>query len=93
MQLPNFSQVLADIREQRDEEQEVLRVEAAVAMEDALNRSAAKAASRRFDGAPITGFGGIGVVGSDRWLDVRDEEEACDREDQRREALGLGDEE
>lgn len=35
----------------------------------------------------------ISTRGSERWLDVRDEEEACDREDQRREALGLGDEE
>lgn len=35
-----------------------------------------KAAPRRFTGEPLTGFGGIDEVGSDRWREVRDQEHA-----------------
>ena len=43
-----------------------------------------KAAPRRFTGEPMTGFGGIDEIGSDRYLEVRDQEGADhDREEQR----------
>jgi len=58
---------------------------------DILDVALGKAAPRRFTGEPMTGFGDdIGTVGSDRWLDVRDQEGADhDRED-RKAAIARG---
>lgn len=54
-----------------------------------LHRAAVKAEPRRFSAEPVepsafAGLDGIGQVGSDRWLSVRDDEEACQRADARR---------
>jgi hypothetical protein len=49
-----------------------------------LDVALGKAAPRRFTGEPLTGFGGIDEIGSDRYLEVRDQEGADhDREEQR----------
>jgi hypothetical protein len=49
-----------------------------------------KAAPRRFTGEPMTGFGGIDEVGSDRWREVRDDERADHQRDERRERIARG---
>lgn len=87
MNAPNFSQLLRDIREVHEDERQIA---ANNAQANLLIRREHTARGRRFDGMPITGFGDISTVGSDRWREVRDEEEACDREDQRRERLERG---
>jgi hypothetical protein len=62
-----------------------------------LHRAAVKAEPRRFSAEPVepsafAGLDGIGQVGSERWLSVRDEEQACQRADARRDEMGEGDE-
>lgn len=48
-----------------------------------LHRAATKASPRRFSAEPMTGFGGIDELGSDRWREVRDQEHADDLADTR----------
>ncbi len=49
-----------------------------------LVRRAHTQSERRFTDEPMTGFGGIDEIGSDRWNEVRDQEGADhDREDHR----------
>jgi hypothetical protein len=61
-----------------------------------LHRAAVKAEVRRFTGEPPSAFadlGGIGVRGSDRWLEVMEEERQCMRDDEymeRREYIERG---
>lgn len=57
---------------------------------DYLETAADKAAKRRFTAEPLTGFGGIDEIGSDRCLEVRDEERADDLADERRAAMARG---
>lgn len=47
-----------------------------------------KASPRRFTGEPLTGFGGIAEVGSDRWHEVRDDEHADHLADEHHEREG-----
>lgn len=60
--------------------------------EGPLEVAHAKADVRRFAAEPValTGFGGIDEIGSERWRDVRDQEQADQRADERRERIARG---
>lgn len=54
------------------------------ALRRVLDTAHDKAAPRRFNDEPMSGFGDIGDVGSERWREVRDQEHADQLRDERR---------
>lgn len=60
-----------------------------------LHRAAVKAEPRRFSAEPVepsafAGLDGIGQVGSERWNDVRDQEQADQLRDEREDRIQRG---